>query len=131
LKDSSNPVIIIEKFSSQLYITTLNWGSIWKTHLCKRLNTNEVVVNTNICRIEKSCYISKRIIRANTSEVHLTLIRVSKYKVHIISEEKEYIIPEVVESKLIKSSKKIQSTLIKIKCNKLIPCKFKIMKFIT
>ena len=72
--------------------------------------------------MENSYYISKRVVRANPSKVHLTLIRVSKHEVHITS--------EVCKSKLIKLNKEIQPILIVIKCNEIILSKVKVVKFI-
>ncbi len=66
----------------------------------------------------------------NISEVHLILIKVSKCKVHVISEVKEYIIPVVIKSKLIKLNSIDKLTLIVEKCSEVIPNKFKAIKFI-
>ncbi len=49
---------------------------------------------------------------------------------HITPKVKEYVTSEIYKSKLIKSSKEVQSTLAIIKCNENISCKFKIVKFI-
>ncbi len=61
--------------------------------------------------MEISCYTFKRVVRVKSSEVYLILIS-KKCKVHIISKIREYVTLIVCKSKLIKSNKKDQPTLI-------------------
>ncbi len=94
------------------------------------------MLRTNTCKVETSCYTSKRVVRANhneaivrSSEVHSTLIS-RKHEVHITFEDKEYVTPEVCKSSLTKSSSVSNSILIISKCNIVILSKFKAVKFI-
>ncbi len=57
-------------------------------------------------------------------------IKVSKYEVHVTSEDKEYIIPVVYKSKSTKLSSVSKLTFIIVNCSKDILSKFKVMKFI-
>ena len=67
-------------------------------------------------------------IRVRLSEMYLTLVN-KKRDVHVTSENKEYIIPVVCKSKLIKSSSISSSILVVSKYSNVIPNKFKVIKF--
>jgi len=62
--------------------------------------------------------------------MHLIFVKERKHEVHITLEIKEYVIPKVVKSKLIKLSKKVKPTLIVVKYSEVISSKFKVVKFI-
>ena len=85
--------------------------------------------------MEKSCYVSKKVVRTNfnesiirLSEVHLTLIR-RKREVHITLEVKDYTILVVCKNSLTNFSRVNNPTLIVSKCSDVVPSKFKAVKF--
>ncbi len=112
-----------------MYIITQSRKVINNQYFFQRLNPSRIVLRTNTCKEKNSYYISRRVVKANKSEVYLILIRVSKCEVHVISKVKEYIIPEVVKSKLIKLNSISKLTLVIVSCSKNILSKFKAVKF--
>ncbi len=80
-KGSSHQIVSIGKFLSQLYITIQPRRAISSRRLFQRLNPSQVVLRTNTCRVEISCYVFRRVVRVNhskvivrLSEVHSTLV---------------------------------------------------------
>ena len=74
--------------------------------------------------MKTSCYASRRIIRANSSEVrvkssevHSIPVEIVKHEVYVISEDKKYITLVICKNKLIKLSSVSKSTLVVNKCN--------------
>jgi len=121
LKGNSPSVVTIRKFLSQLYITIQFRRAISSWHFFQRLNFSRVVLCTNICKIEKSCYISKKVVRVNSNKEYVTLKVKISHEIHITP---------VVKSSLTKSSSVVKPTFIVVKYNKVIFYKFKIVKFI-
>ncbi len=85
--------------------------------------------------MKTSCYAPKRVVRVNCSEsivrlseVRLTLIS-KKCEVHITLEVKDYAIPVISKSSLIKSSSVSNLILVFSKCSNVISSKFKAVKF--
>ncbi len=64
------------------------------------------------------------------SEMHSIFVRVIKYKMHVISKVREYVISVICKSKLTKSNNISQPIFTVSKCSKDISSKFKVMKFI-
>ncbi len=85
--------------------------------------------------METSCYAFRRVVRANHSEVivrpsEVRLIFISrKYEVHITPEVKDYATPVVCKNSLTDFSSVSNLILIVSKCSDVIPCKFKVVKF--
>jgi len=75
LKDNLHLVITIGKFSSQLYITIQFRRVISSWHLFQRLNFSRVILKTNTYRTKKSCYALKRVERAKSHKVYITLVK--------------------------------------------------------
>ncbi len=74
LKGNFYLVIIIGKFSSQLYITIQPKRAISSQYFFQRLNFSRVILCINTCRIKNFCYTSRRVVRANSShKVHAIL----------------------------------------------------------
>ena len=134
-KGNSYLIVSIGKFSSQLYITTQPRRAISSRRLFQRLNPSRVVLRTNTCRVEISCYTSKRVVRANHNESIVRLNEVysifisRKCKVHITSEVKDYTTPIVYKNSLIDFNSISNLTLVVNKCSNVIPSKFKAIKF--
>ncbi len=82
-----------------------------------------------------SCYAPRRVVKANhsksivkPSKVHSTLVS-RKCEVNITPEVKDYTIPVVCRNSLTDFSSISNPTLIVSKCNDIILCKFKVVKF--
>ena len=79
--------------------------------------------------MENSYYISRKVVRTNTSKVHSISVKVVKHKVYVISKVREYVILVICKSKLTKLSSVSNPILVVVSCNKLILSKFKAVKF--
>ena len=118
-----------------MYITIQFRRAINSRRFFQRFNPIRVVLKTDTCRAETSCYASRRIIRANhsksivkLSEVHSTLVS-RKHEVHVTLKVKDYATPIISKSKLIESSNISDLTFVVNKCNDIISSKFKAVKF--
>ncbi len=134
-KDSSHLVINIDKFLSQLYITTQSRRAISNWYLFQRLNPNRIILRTNTCRAKISYYAPRRVIRANysksiirLSEVCLILIN-RKREVHITPKVKDYATPIVCKNNLTDFNSISNPILIVSKCSDIIFSQFKAVKF--
>jgi len=105
-------VIIIKKFSSQLYIITQSRRAINNYHLIQKLNSKRVILLINIYKKRNFYYILRRVIRINQRVVNL------------IFKKKSY--PILVKN----CNSNIILILIIKKCSKIISLKFKVVKFI-
>jgi len=86
--------------------------------------------------VETSYYAPRRVVRVNhseniirPSEVHSALISKVKCEVYITPEVRDYAILVVCKNSLIDVSSISNLTLVVSKCNDVIPCKFKAVKF--
>ncbi len=118
-KNNSNLIVIISKFSNQLYIITQSKKAISSQYFFQRFNPNRVVLKINTYRAENFYYTFRRVIRAKSSEVHLTLVS-RKYEMHITLKVKEYVTLIIYKSKLTKLSKKVQLILVRVSYSKFI-----------
>ncbi len=134
-KNNSYPIISIGKFLNQLYIIIQPWRTISSWRLFQRLNSSRVILRTNTYKAEISCYIPRRVVRANRrdsivspSKVHSILIS-RKCEVHVTPEVKDYVISVTCKNSLTNFSSVSNPTLIISKCSDVIPSKFKAIKF--
>ncbi len=134
-KGNSYLVDSIGKFLSQLYVTTQPRRAISSRRLFQRLNPSRIVLRTNTCRAENLVTHPRRVVRANhsesivrSSEVH-SILEVSKREVLVTPKDRDYATPVVCKSSLINFSNERNPTLVISKCNDVIPCKFKAVKF--
>ena len=85
--------------------------------------------------METSCYIFRRVVRANYSEVIVRLNEVRstfisrKSEVHVIPKVKNYVIPVICKNSLTNFSSVINPTLIISKYSDIILNKFRAVKF--
>src|SRR6266508_3425278 len=132
-KGNSYPVVSIGKFPSQLYVTTKTRRALSSRRLFQRLNSSRIVLRINTCRAENLVTHSRRVVKANrsesivrSSEVHSTL-KVTKREVLVTPEVRDYATPVVCKNSLTDFSS--NQTFVVSKCNDVIPCKFKAVKF--
>ena len=118
-----------------MYITTQPWKAISSRRLFQRPNPRKVVLRINTCRAENLITHSRRVVRANhsesiirPSEVHSTLV-VRKWEVLVTPKVKDYTTPVVCKNSLTDFSSISNPTLVISKCNDVISCKFKVVKF--
>ncbi len=134
-KGSSYQIVSIDKFLSQLYVTTQSWKVISSQHFFQKLNPNQNILKTNTCRVEIFYYTSRRVVKANHNKVIVRLsemrsILISrKHKIHVIPKVKDYATSIVCKSRLIQSSSISNPTLVVSKYSNVILNKFKAVKF--
>ena len=87
LKGNSYPVVNINKFLSQLYVTTQPRRAISSRRLFQRLNPSRVILRINTCRAETSYYALRRVVRANHSE---SIVRPSEVCSTLVSTVREF-----------------------------------------